>query len=324
VNILLTRRCNRRCPYCFAAARISYGEAGASSSADEVIGDAAFDQALAFAVKSRLPVVGILGGEPSLHPRFVDLLARAWGRGLETKVFTNGLWRAADVEAVRARHAAGPVPLRIVLNVNAPAITPPAEREAQRRLLEALAPLCTLSYNVHDLETDATFLVDLVRAHGLGRHIRLGMAQPLAESVSRHLPVTEYQRVAPRIVALARACDAHDITVGFDCGFTLCMFTPEELGILQLAGAPVQAQCGPAVDVGTDLSVWACFPLATVSPPVRLEQFEDLGALTRHFERELGRLYRTGALDACIDCRYLRRRQCAGGCAAHVYRNAVA
>jgi sulfatase maturation enzyme AslB (radical SAM superfamily) len=325
VNVLLTRRCNRRCPYCFAAARISYAAGGGPDlAADEVISEDAFGEAVAFAVRSRVPVLGVLGGEPSLHPRFLELLSHAWERGLETKVFTNGLWRPRDLEAAAARHARGPVPLRVVLNVNAPAITPAAEQRAQERLLEALGPLCTLSYNVYDAATDLRFLVELVRRHRSGRHIRLGMAQPLAETGSAHLAPAEYPRVVPRLMDLAAACDAADVTLGFDCGFTLCMFTPEQLGVLQLAGSPVVAQCGPAVDVGTDLSVWACFPLATITAPVQLGAFADLDALVRHFEQEFGRLYRAGALDACLDCRFLRRRQCAGGCAAHVYRSAVA
>jgi hypothetical protein len=295
MNVLVTSNSNRRCPYCFAAARISYGDAGdaPARAAPRAISREDFRTAVAFAKRGGVPVLGLLGGEPSLHPEFVDLVEEVVREGLEVKVFTNGLWRQRDVAAVRARVEEGPLRLSLVVNTNHPDITPEPERRAQERLFAAVGRLCTLSYNIYQPEPEMLFLADLIRRHGLVRHIRLGLAQPLADRESSHVPVAEYRRVAPHVVALARACDEHDITLGFDCGFTLCMFTPEQLGQLQLAGCAVRATCGPAVDVGTDLSVWACFPLATLDRGARLSDFADMRALTSHFDERFRRLYRT-------------------------------
>jgi sulfatase maturation enzyme AslB (radical SAM superfamily) len=323
VNVLVTSKCNRRCPYCFAASRISYGEtAGAPArEAPRNISREDFRKAVEFTKTGGIPLLGILGGEPSLHPEFVGLLDDAMQQKLEAKVFTNGVWRERDVEAVKERAKDESYRLRLVVNVNHPDITPEPERRAQERLFRALGPRCTLSYNIYQPEPDMLFLADVIREHKMTRNIRLGLAQPLADGESSHVSVAEYARVAPHIVALARRCDEHDITIGFDCGFTLCMFTPEQLGQLQLCGSVVRASCGPAVDVGTDLSVWACFPLATLERGARLSDFADMRALTTYFDDRFRRLYRTGAMDACVECRYLRRGQCSGGCAAHVYRS---
>ena len=117
--------------------------------------------------------------------------------------------------------------------------------------------------------------MNLILKHGLRRDIRLGIAAPLAEQASEFIPVSDYAQATPLIVALAERCDAHDIHIGFDCGFTLCMFTPEQLGLLQTWGADFKAICGPVVDVGIDLTAWACFPLATLSKSVSIDQFRD-------------------------------------------------
>ena len=105
MNVLLTGKCNRRCPYCFAAARISFptGVRAADPAAPpEFISEADFQAVLDFVRRGREPVLGVLGGEPSLHLGFVDLLGRAWTAGLETKVFINGLWPEDRIDAFLA------------------------------------------------------------------------------------------------------------------------------------------------------------------------------------------------------------------------------
>ena len=82
----------------------------------------------------------------------------------------------------------------------------------------------------------------------------------------------------------------------------------------------LRARCGPTVDVGTDLSAWACFPLSTCSERVRLDDFPSLPSLVQHFQGQFESLYGHGVFDECAECRHRRRKQCAGGCAAQVYR----
>lgn len=43
----------------------------------------------------------------------------------------------------------------------------------------------------------------------------------------------------------------------------MCMFEDEDLGkVFKYSRGQVSFQCGPAIDIGTDLSVWSCFPLS--------------------------------------------------------------
>jgi sulfatase maturation enzyme AslB (radical SAM superfamily) len=322
LNVLVSNSCNRRCPYCFAAERVSYtsSEGSEPKAAPRFISVEDFDRVVEFAARSRVGKFGILGGEPSTHPRFPALLERALQKELEVKVFTNGLWRARDIEAVGRLEGDLAKRLTLVVNVNQPEITQQREQERQRRLLEALGRMCVLSFNVYDVEFDPLFLIDLILRFKTRRHIRLGVAQPLAELESEHVGVERYGELSPRIMKLVEACDEHDIAVGFDCGFTLCMFTPEQIGRLQLAGSRFKASCGPAVDVGTDLSIWSCFPLSTFAGGASLTDFENVEQVVRYFQKQYERLYWTGAMAECVGCKYLKRRQCPGGCAAHVYR----
>lgn len=322
MNVLLTSRCNRRCSYCFAQERISFaGGDGTRRKAPELISEEDFRTAAAFARRSGQRVLGVLGGEPSIHPRFVELLRLAWDAGLHTKVFSNGLWPEEAVAAVERLGPGDREKLHVVLNMNGPKRTPPREQAAQEAFLARLGPLVSLSFNISRLDFDPLFLVDAILDHGARPSIRLGVAEPLAQLENEHVPVAEYPRLAPALLALAEACDANDIHLGFDCGFTLCMFSAAELGRLTQAGARFRASCGPAVDVGTDLATWSCFPLSTFTEGRRLGEFQDLEALVSHFKAELKPLYQAGALPECAACRHRRRGACSGGCAAHVYRS---
>jgi organic radical activating enzyme len=320
MNILVTTVCNRRCPYCFAASRVSNTqEDDKGAEATSFISSENFGRALAF-TSSQERVVGILGGEPSLHPEFARLIEQTWAAGFCAKVFTNGVWSEQTLAAVEQLTGRTPSNLKLVVNTNHPDITSEPERVAQQRLFTRLPKHCSLSFNIHSLEQTLEFLVDIIVNHGLMPNIRLGIAAPLAEQTSEFIPLSEYPKAAPLIMALAERCDTYDIRIGFDCGFTLCMFTPEQLGLLQTWGADFKASCGPAIDVGVDLTAWACFPLATLSKRVSIEDYRDSFELGRYFEEYFEPLYRTGALPECIGCKHLKRKRCSGGCAAHTYR----
>lgn len=327
MNILVTNRCNRRCSYCFAQERISFGaEDSRVGQAPEYISESDFRTAVDYAKRGETSLVGLLGGEPSLHPQFVEFLEIVRDAGLRAKIFTNGLWPEsllAEVERLAesdAERKPGTEIFNLVLNMNGPQRTPAEQQRRQELLLARLGQLCSLSFNISRVDFDPLFLVEMINRYQTRRSIRLGVAQPLAEMTNEHIDIADYKQTVPTLMELSAACDENDISLGFDCGFLVCMFTPEQLGQLVVGGARFTSKCGPAIDVGTDLSTWSCFPLSTFSRGVRLTDFESLDALVDHFKKQFKPLFAAGALPECRGCRHRTRGQCSGGCAAHVYR----
>lgn len=325
MNVLLTNKCNRKCPYCFAQERVSFPEGSengevAKTSPDE-ISRHDFERVVAFARQSHVRRLGILGGEPSLHSEFVDLISHAHECGLQVNIFSNGLWRDDQIEAVASLGLDEGAGFKIIVNTNHPDDTPEWQQKAQEKLFSRLGPFCSLSYNIYRVDFDPSFLVDIIDRYACLRNIRLGIAVPLAEHRSQFVAIEDYRDLSPTIMRLAQLCDEQNISLGFDCGFLLCMFSAEDLGNLQLAGARFKASCGPAIDIGTDLSVWACFPLSTFAKGAHLDDFKNHHELIHHFKNQFERLYRAGAMEMCTDCKHRIRKQCSGGCAAHVYRS---
>ncbi len=325
MNILLTNSCNRKCPYCFAQERISYtNQENIFDPKPQImpgrITREDFRATLHFAKDNGQNIVGILGGEPSVHPQFIELLKDAWAEGLITKIFTNGLWKKKVIEQFMACTEKEKEKAHIIVNINEPDITSDKERLGQERLLSSIGKHCGLSFNIYHEGFSPLFLTDVIDLFKCRRHIRLGIAVPLANLNSQYVEIDHYSKVAQTIMALAQRCDERDITLGFDCGFILCMFTAEEIGKLWLYGAKFKSSCGSPIDIGTDLSVWPCFPLSTFAKGFRLQDFENMESLVTSFNNQFGRLYNAGALDKCVDCKYRRRKQCSAGCAALVYR----
>jgi radical SAM protein with 4Fe4S-binding SPASM domain len=78
----ITRTCNLKCVHCYA-------DASASKFAGELDWDQCcdvIDDLAAYQVNALL----FSGGEPMVHPRFLDLVERATGKGLKVTISTNG------------------------------------------------------------------------------------------------------------------------------------------------------------------------------------------------------------------------------------------
>jgi len=65
-NIMLTKRCNLKCPYCFA-------EEFVNKSGDDISIEN-FKVALDFALTNPHEQIGLIGGEPTLHNNFKEIL----------------------------------------------------------------------------------------------------------------------------------------------------------------------------------------------------------------------------------------------------------
>ena len=102
-NVDLTNRCNLRCPICFA-----------NSDAAGYVYEPTFDQVVAMlrTYRETRPAAGraiqFSGGEPTLHPRFLDCLRAATEMGFShLQIATNGLRFAREPDFARQAEDAG-------------------------------------------------------------------------------------------------------------------------------------------------------------------------------------------------------------------------
>ncbi len=301
-NLIVTGECNRRCSYCFG--RDEQGPIVRRS-----VSWPGFVAYLDYLVRSGFTEARLLGGEPSCHPRFADLVRACRARGLEPLVFTNGLMQDGALEALADSGA------RVVLNVNPPGSGgSSAEHQRQREVVEALTRRVTLGYTLGHLPVDAALHVELLR-RGAGPAVRVGLALPFAGARRPPIPLPRLARVGDALLELGRELGAAGGQLHLDCGFCRCMLGEAALAELGALGARLVFRCRPSIDVWPDLTAHPCYPLAdwpalgAITEPAITHQdlVERLQGLTR--------LYRPGGLFAdCAGCALRARGACDGGC----------
>jgi MoaA/NifB/PqqE/SkfB family radical SAM enzyme len=304
MNVLLTQVCNRRCSFCFARERLGGSPFMSRENLRKVLG---------FLERSGDRELRLLGGEPTLHPEFRGIVEEALARGFHVHLFTNAMMRAETVDFL-AGLPAGAVSL--LCNVSPQAEDSPRLKERVRHALERLGPRCQVGITLTAPGEEFSFVADLVDRHRLQRKVRLGIAHPVVGRGNACLEPAAYRGIGRHILALAEGFHRRGITLGFDCGITLCMFEEAEIGRLFMVSEGLKMVCRPILDVGPDLDVWNCFPLSGVLVD-HLDRFRNRTEMAAFYERLL-RPYRSlGCMPECLECRFLRAGQCTGGCVAH-------
>lgn len=314
-NILLTEKCVRSCPYCFAAKQMH------DSAPDDVMSWNDLIYVVDFLADGGDRAVSLLGGEPFLHPRIVDIILYIIERGMHVTVFTSGIVADRQVfdDAVELLADVDPRDLAFVVNYNNPSIMSEREREATDRFFRAFARFTTIGVNVYKVPFDYSFIGQTVLRYGLGRSVRLGVAHPVPGHGGVSVGADKMKAMAADLDANLPRLEAAGIVVGMDCGFPLCAFSDEQLGRLyRHTRGGANFKCTPAIDIGPDMRVWPCFPTAEYRTR-SLFDYENLDALLEDFdsfERSV-RIEKGGLYQECDGCRHRLSGLCSGGCMAH-------
>jgi radical SAM protein with 4Fe4S-binding SPASM domain len=315
-NILFTQSCVRSCPYCFAKKHMS------ESSPEDIISWEDLIYLADFLISAGERHFPILGGEPTLHPDFCSMVLYLLERGFSVNVFTSGIM--ADRKLDEAFDAFKSVPrdrLSFTCNLNDPSTpnTPVAETESVKRFLRAFGERVTPGFNIYRKDFDLDFLFRYINEFGLHRHIRMGVAHPIPGKKNRFIRPDEMDEIIQRLFSFKPMFERLRIKPGLDCGFPLCRFSEEQLGWLyRNAGGKYDFGCNPVIDIGPDLSVWACFPLSSYQKK-SVYEFNSLREL-HDFYSKLHNAVRTevaGVYPECDGCNFREEYLCKGGCLAH-------
>lgn len=313
MNILFTNFCNRSCVYCFAKGKLALDR----KSQDSHISFKNLKIIINFLKTSKQTTVGILGGEPTLHPHFKKAITMILTEGLNIKIYSNGIIRKDIISFLQSIDRNK---WEMLLNINDLKSYTNKEWSRIHNVLKMLNKQITLGFNIYMVDFDAEFLIELIKKYELRNVVRLGTASPLYKQNNKFLSLKDHKKIAPKIVQFAKKCDVLDISVTFDCNFNLCSFTEKELGQLFYYNSPLETDCPTVIDVGPDLTLWRCFATSMIWNK-KLTDFTNLDEINRFYMNKFKTFQRVGVLDKCFRCKYLRRQQCSGGCLGHTLKS---
>ncbi len=269
-----------------------------------------FEETLDFVVRSGMTEARLLGGEPTIHPRFNDLVDRTLARGLRLAVFSGGL----IPETVLVRLEAMPATqISVLMNVIQPRNGVPAEVARQADVMRRLGPKVILGVTIDSPSTDIWFLLDLIAQYDLARIVRLGLGHPTLGGANTSLHPRHYPEVGRRVTEFGLAAHEQGVGLDFDCGWVPCMFPDGALAALGKTCSDVGLRCNPILDVMPDGQVISCYALSAHSSEPFSSTHDAAWYRTTFTERQEPDR-RIMLYQACDSCAWRARGECTGGC----------
>lgn len=322
-NVLLTQKCVRSCPYCFAKEHMNDSISSDMLSWEDLIYIADLFE------YSKEMHISLLGGEPTLHPDFVDFVLYLIQRDFHVTVFTSGIMSDKKFqETKKYLSKIDPKNISFICNLNHPDISTVQETQKIEAFLKEFGNKVALSFNIYTLDFEMDYLFQYIERFKLNPYIRLGLAHVIPGEKNKYIPPENFDKMTNKLSSYIPDFEKNNISVIFDCGFPLCKFTDEQLGkFFKITGKSIESllfACNPAIDIGPDMQVWSCFPLSNYDKKsfFDFDSIQDILNYYNKFHKKI-RKEAGGIYKECIECKYRKNEQCSGGCLAHILNRTI-
>jgi sulfatase maturation enzyme AslB (radical SAM superfamily) len=323
-NIMINKTCNLQCPYCFANEFVNQD----SYIDKNNITEENFIKALEFSTKGQKPVrIGIIGGEPTLHPNFSKFVKLAAEHPKVNKVliFTNGILLDKYFGLL-----ANPKVCTLI-NANSPKDIGEERYKKMVKSIDFLINECnlenkiSLGINMYKPDFDYSYMVELLTKYKF-KTLRTAIAVPNMES--KKVNALEYfSSMKPRVFDFFRELEKINCMPTYDCNnMPRCVLTEDEAKWLQgfwkmestanrrctITDLP---NCKPVIDILPNLETVRCFGCSDCK--ANIDDFSNVEDLEKYFYRNYD-IYTTftDLYEKCKTCYYKKTNNCTGGCLA--------
>ena len=311
-NIAITTYCNLKCPYCFADDMIC--EQHENISIDQ------FKHILQWISRSPENHIGIIGGEPTIHPHFDEIMTEVnrYCRelGTECTLFTNGIYLDKWL------HCIGNSTF-ILINCNAPENMSPEQYTKFWDTITHLRDLdwfhrgsdrATLGCNIYYGRNNYDYIWDLVDYCNVDK-LRISVTAPIVDEYKKKKE-WYYTELKPVFLDFLHKAKEHQIMLNPDCNqIPLCYFSSDELKLMEeVMPDRMPGICEPVIDITPQFTATSCFGCYD---PVDCSQFETVIDLRRYLlHRKNFKRVEANCTGKCIGCKMHELMLCQGGCLA--------
>jgi hypothetical protein len=269
-----------------------------------------FITAVDFCRNAGLNTIHLLGGEPTRHSKFLDILVHLNSLCLGTYVVTNGIVQPSLVDSIVDRKLSG---LQFGVNSTPYSNYNPQTKKLVDYFLQQIENPIMLGYTItaNDLASQSVTPIleraSLIRRHLLTPHLQFQIAVPNGYNTN-YVRFHEYPAVVELLSKWSEALSEHSISIGLDCHCVPTCKIPQETCI----PITLTSQCTQfMIDIGPDLVAWPCFPVSTIRK--KLSEFRDISDMQAIFRKDLetqGVRYEA----ECLDCQEHDQQSCDAGC----------
>lgn len=318
-NLLLTTKCVRSCPYCFAKNEMTESDPADTISWENLL------YLADFLIHSNEYHIALLGGEPTLHQQFVDIVLYLIERGFHVTIFTSGLMSDTRLEEMEFHLTQiSSDRIQFVCNLNDPEQTSMPDSELDRvcRFLLAMGPWTVPGFNIYRKDFRLDFIFSYIARFGMRNHLRLGISSPIPNQNNIYIKKEDMKEVIDRLLDYRNLFEKFRVRPNLDCGFPLCYFTDEQLGWFFRMAGMVNFGCGPAIDIKPNMDVYSCFPLSNIHKRSLFEfnSIKDVIAFYVNLHNQI-REDLKGVFDECTACIHRDEGRCSGGGVCQILRH---
>jgi MoaA/NifB/PqqE/SkfB family radical SAM enzyme len=311
-NLVITDVCDMHCPFCFAE---DYLQVMNQRGQQRFITQETFAQRLDWLSSSNMDEARLIGGEPTLHPDFPELVQMAVQRGFRLVVFSHGNISDTALAALLEVPADS---CNVLINTNAVGRSETRTRLSQARRVDVIHQLgerVSLGFNIYTPDFDLQPVYELAEQTNCHSRIRLGMAQPIVGGDNQAIHPKQYAFIGERLLYFGAIAGERGLTLDLDCGFVRCMFPLHDLGELVAYNILYEPRCNPILDISLDDTVVHCFPLSNLDYAI-IPAGDSVQPLRDQLAQRLSVFRDIGVYSECETCYFRQIGECAGGCLA--------
>lgn len=304
--IVLTYECNRDCFYCSVRGmkELSLGE----------IKTAKFSALLDWLGCQGIHIGGLSGGEPTLHPKFNELIKLASEKGFSFEIATNNLFSKNKKKAFEY----GPIK-SIAVHFDEPRFYSPKELSLFYHNIDFLSGLPAslgLAHNLFSEKTSHDHIFEACQKYEI-KKASMSIVTPGVLKQNYAVKIEEIDSLFPKIVSFVEQAENMGIEFELNNVLPRCAFSEEHLEYLEKKGL-IKSKClahsekfNPLVTIQPDLSANAC-PRTSINRKNILE-YKSMRQLKESMESEFEELRAKPLFEKCLDCKYWKK-ECQGGC----------
>lgn len=304
MNILINSACNSNCKFCFEPSSFK----NLPEMTVEMFKDIVDWLCYSYRCDSLIPI-SMLGGEPTLHSRFGDMLnylaSYQGSPGIKLLLITNGAQLLEHTEQLRKINS------EVLLNCNA---------VGKAALPNILSVLVTSGIPVvPSLTIGTTSVIDEVhRLGGLGvDRVRMAAASGCGASFE------DFYKQKDTVLDAYAVAASYGMQINMDCcKIPTCIFSDYEKKLLRTynidcpIGDVFNASCSSNADILPNGKLIHCMPLYTDSPRFSYYDFNNALEVYRYTNNvATARLHSKIAADSkCYSCDEFQKGLCSAGC----------
>ena len=307
-NIVLTNKCNLNCSYCFAKALTN--QKVQSFTVEN------FLKAINFIKTGNNTKIGIVGGEPLLHPIFADFI-EILNNDNEINncaIYTNGIELYKYIDILK------PSKFGILVNCNSPNDIGNLYTKLEnslKLLIKSNKKEFTLGINIYSLTMDYSFIFDLLKITNKNKlRFSISISNKVKQNCTDILELLK--QFNSILLNFYNDCIKDEIVPYLDCsGIPICIMN-DELKKAQLKIIAMQGNqnifgnpCSLQVDILPDLTAIRAICYPNYNEKVSISDFKSINLLTNYFYNNIDTYHKLLFVsEKCRECKYRLLGQC--------------